>query len=265
MFGIDYSHGSGLTVAQMKAAGVKFVCRYLCYLPNGKVINKTELTNLLNGGIPVVLCWEYSGRDCDRSHNGGVHDAREAQRQAIALGLPNAAIYFAPADFDATPDDQTKVNAYLDGAASVIGRERLGMYAGYWPLSRAFAAGKITYGWQTYAWSGTNLERRAHIFQYQNGMRLGPAEVDFDRSLKRDFGQHPHPVPPGPEPTGPYRHVIAAGRPPAVTRIDPGDSRRVVNRITLRDSRGRSRRHPAGPSASSTTPCPLRPGRLPRG
>ena len=192
-FGIDYSYGSGLTTGQMKAAGVRFVCRYLSYLPNTKCINKAEFGNLVKAGLYVVLVWEDTGQDCRRGHAGGQADAREADRQASALGAKGIPIYFAPCDFDAAPGDQGMINDYLDGAASVIGHGRTGMYGGYWPLSRAFNAGKMTWGWQTYAWSGGNWDHRAHLQQYQNAARMGPAEVDYDRSMKPDCGWWPRP------------------------------------------------------------------------
>jgi hypothetical protein len=226
-FGIDYSFGGGLSAATMKSAGVTFVARYLDYLPNGKVINKAEFDNIIHAGMAVVLVWEGTGKDCIRGHAGGVADAHEAERQATALGAPGAIIYFAPCDYDAPPGDQAMIDSYIQGAAAVLGHGRTGMYGGYWPLSRALNAGCCAYAWQTYAWSGTNLDRRAHIFQYQNAAHLGPAEVDFDHSLKPDFGQwprpkapapppHPAPAPPHPAPSpapptpaGAHRHVLA--------------------------------------------------------
>jgi Domain of unknown function (DUF1906) len=220
-FGIDYSFGSGLSVAQMRAAGVTFVCRYLDYLPNAKVIDRTEFANITGGGLHVVLNWEGTGKDCVRGEAGGVADATEANRQAVALGASGCPIYFSPADYDVPPGDQAMINAYMKGVASVISHSRTGMYGGYWPLSRAFDAGVITWGWQTYAWSGGNWDSRAHIQQYQNDARLGPASVDYDRSMHPDFGAWPRPAAPAPAvahaaaapaaapaPKGPpYRHV----------------------------------------------------------
>jgi Domain of unknown function (DUF1906) len=214
-FGIDYSFGSGVTVAQMRAAGVVFCCRYLDYLPNPKVIDRTEFANLVNGGIRVVLNWEGTGKDCVRGEPGGKADATEANRQAAALGAAGCPVYFSPADYDVPPGDQPMINAYMSGVASVIGHSRTGMYGGYWPLKRAFDAGVIAWGWQTYAWSGGNWDTRAHIQQYQNDARLGPASVDYDRSMHPDYGAWPRPVPapvpphvpPAPSKGPPYRHV----------------------------------------------------------
>lgn len=220
-FGIDYSFGSGLTAAAMKAAKVTFVCRYLDYLPNGKVINRAEFDNLIHAGLDVVLVWEGNGHDCQRGHAGGQADAHEAERQATALGASNAVIYFAPCDYDAPPGDQAMIDSYIQGASSVLGHGRTGMYGGFWPLHRALNAGACAYAWQTYAWSGTNLDRRAHIFQYQNAVHMGPAEVDFDHSLKLpDFGQWPRPK--APPPAAPV-HAAPAPAPahPAVTGTGP--------------------------------------------
>ena len=222
-FGIDYSYGSGLTTAQMHAAGVTFVCRYLDYLPNPKVISKQEFENLVAAGFHVVLNWEGTGRDLVRGRGGGEADAREADRQAAMLGAHGCPVYFSPSDYDVPPGDQGMLDAYLDGCAAVLGRPRTGMYGGYWPLKRSLDAGKTTFAWQTYAWSGRNLDPRAHLYQYSNSMRMGPAEVDYDRSLKPDCGWWPRPAPapavahapviapppsqPPPHVTGtPYRH-----------------------------------------------------------
>jgi hypothetical protein len=202
-FGIDYSFGNGLSVNLMRAAGVRFVARYLSWQPNSKNINKTEFTNLVRGGMFVVFVWEGTGRDLVNGFRGGSHDAAEANNQVAALGARGCPIYFAPADYDVPPGDQGMINSYLDGAASVIGRGRTGYYGGYWPLKRAADAGKAHWLWQTYAWSGTNVDHRAHLYQYQNAARMGPAEVDFDKSFKADCGWWPRPKVPAPAPAHP--------------------------------------------------------------
>lgn len=97
-------------------------------------------------------------------------------------------IYFA-ADWDASAGQQDEINAYLDGAASVIGRDRVGLYGGYGPVDRAFDAKKITFGWQTYAWSGGRWDARAQLQQYSNDHTINGVGVDYDRAVKSDYGQ----------------------------------------------------------------------------
>lgn len=186
-FGLDYawSHPS---VSAMKKAGVKFACRYLSH-DGGKNLTRTEATALTNAGIACVVVWESTANRARSGRTGGIADAKAANTQAKAAGMPSTRpIYFA-VDFDATPGDQAKINAYLDGAASVIGRDRVGIYAGYYPLKRAMDAGHAKWGWQTYAWSGGQWYSGAHIQQYSNGHTVGGASCDYNRATKSDFGQ----------------------------------------------------------------------------
>ena len=187
VFGIDYawSHPS---IAAMRSAGVKFVCRYLSH-DASKDLSRGEADRLSEAGIWIVVVWETTANRALSGKAGGVADAKDAARQAAACGMPaDRPIYFA-VDWDASTSQQATINAYLDGAASVIGRGRVGMYAGYGPIKRAFDAGKITYGWQTYAWSGGRWDPRAHIQQYRNGVNVGGADCDYDRAVKADYGQ----------------------------------------------------------------------------
>lgn len=196
MEGIDYSFGSGTTAAQIKKAGKRFVCRYLSG-GGSKDIDKAELHNLLHEGLAVVLVWETTATRMEGGSAAGHADAEKAHSQARNLGVDGIPVFFA-ADWDATPGQQGNIDAYLHACAAVIGKHRVGLYSGYYPMKRAFDAGKITYGWQTYAWSGGHWDPRAHIHQYKNGTKVPgiPAQVDLDRTTPagiRDFGQWPRP------------------------------------------------------------------------
>ena len=191
-YGIDFAHGSGLTVAQVKAAGKTFVARYLSWLPNSKVINKREYDMWIAAGIDVVLVWEFTGTDFVNGFRAGAADAAEADKQAKALGAPDSVIYFA-IDRDTFPGDRNELDAYFAGARSKIGLARTGEYAEFEALKWSFDYDSITFGWQTYAWSGGQWEPRAQLRQYLNGVKLGPATVDLDKSDFRDFGQNPRP------------------------------------------------------------------------
>ncbi|MEY9907101.1 hypothetical protein ABIA35_003326 [Catenulispora sp. MAP12-49] len=108
---------------------------------------------------------------------------------ALACGMSaGRPIYFA-VDFDAAPGQQTAINAYFDGAASVLGYGRTGAYGGYYPVQRLFDAGKITWGWQTYAWSGGQWESRTQLRQVQNGITVDGADCDQDQAWAADYGQ----------------------------------------------------------------------------
>lgn len=193
MEGIDYAFGSGTTAAQVKSAGKGFVFRYLSG-GSAKDITRAELQNLTAAGIAVGLVWETGASRMCSGAAAGKADAQAADSQVRGLGCAGIPVYFA-ADWDATPAQQGAINAYLDAAAGVIGRARVGVYGSYYVVKRCFDAGKVAYGWQTYAWSGGQWEPRAHVQQYRNDVRVGgiPAQVDLDRSMKADFGQWPRP------------------------------------------------------------------------
>jgi glycoside hydrolase-like protein len=182
-------------VAALKAAGIQFVCRYLS--PDAtKNLTRGEAALLLSAGISVVVVWEGSAVAMLRGYAGGVADAQAADVQARGCGMAGAVIYFA-ADWDATPDQQAQINAYLDGAASIIGRDSVGMYGGYWALSRARDARKATYWWGTVAWSGSNWATCGWLPHIMQGglVVLGGAECDWDVANFDDYGQWPRPAP----------------------------------------------------------------------
>ena len=188
VFGVDYAWGRPGPGA-LKRVGTAFVCRYLSRDTTGKNLSRGEAEELSAAGLWLVVVWESSATRALQGKAAGVTDAREAASQAKACGMPDdRPIYFA-VDWDANSSQQDEINAYLDGAASVLGRDRVGLYAGYGPIKRAFDAGKITYGWQTYAWSGGRWDSRAQIQQYSNDHTINGVGLDYDRAVKSDYGQ----------------------------------------------------------------------------
>lgn len=188
VFGVDYSWGRP-GVRALKGAGVKFVCRYLSHDTTGKNLTRAEADALSDAGIWIVVVWQTTARRPLAGRSAGAADARDAAAQARTCGMPaDRPIYFA-VDFDATAGQQDEINAYLDGAASVLGRDRVGLYGGYFQVKRTLDAGKASWAWQTYAWSGGRWDSRAHIQQYLNEQVLNGAAVDYDRATKDDYGQ----------------------------------------------------------------------------
>jgi len=209
--GIDYAFNPHPSIPSMKGAGVKFACRYISTNPandtNGKNLIPSECKALLAAGLDVVVVVEEGASMMLGGHNAGVAAARHADAVVKALGMPGIPVYFA-ADFDATPAQQVPINACLDGAASVIGHNRTGLYGGFYVVKRAFDAGKCRYGWQTIAWSGGQWDHRAHIRQGLS-FSLGGASVDHDQAMFADFGQWPRPKPA--VPAGHVKHETKAG------------------------------------------------------
>lgn len=190
--GVDYSY-SRPSAAALKAADKKFAVRYITPPGAGnKGLSQSEFDALRAAGLYVVAVWEGGAGDMKNGKNQGVADAKAALAGLKSINGLNdyLPIYFA-CDWDATPGDQAAINDYLDGAASVISRERVGIYGGYYPVKRARDAGRAAWLWQTYAWSGGNVLDGIHIYQYKNGVMLGGVSVDLNRALNSEYGQHP--------------------------------------------------------------------------
>lgn len=227
MFGVDYAFSPHPTPAELKAAGVRFAIRYTSPLAvndtNGKNLLPAEKTTLLGAGISIVVVFESTAQRMLGGKTAGTADAEHLDAVVKALGMPGLPGYFA-ADWDATPAQQAAINAYLDGVAAVLGLSRTGMYSGYYPMKRAFDAHKITWGFQTLAWSSvkdpktgkvsTLWDPRAQIHQAL-GIKIGAGSCDVDSSMVTDFGQWPRPArpkpPPAPVPAHPPVRRIAAG------------------------------------------------------
>ena len=188
--GIDYSWARPSPTG-IKAAGYTFASRYLSHDTTGKNLSKAEANALWAAGVDVVANWEQTSDAALSGYNQGVADAQAAESQANADGIPSGRPIYFSVDFDATPAQQTPINSYFDGVVSVIGLARTGAYGGYYVIQRLFNAGKIKWGWQTYAWSGGQWDSRAQVRQVQNGITVaGDGDCcDEDQAVAADFGQ----------------------------------------------------------------------------
>lgn len=190
-FGLDYAAGRPAASA-IRAAGFDFVVRYLSEggpsLP-GKILTPAEAEDLRAHGVSIVSNWETTAARMLDGYGAGVTDARAGLARVLRCGgRPDRPIYFS-ADFDSTPQQQAAINAYLEGAASVLGVANVGIYGGYWSVSRALDAGVATWAWQTIAWSGSNREPRAQLFQTGRQVIVDGVECDVNETDRIDFGQ----------------------------------------------------------------------------
>jgi hypothetical protein len=201
-FGVDLAWGRP-SITSLKNAGVTFVCRYLSHDTSGKNLDHAEAQRYSDAGIWVVVVWESTASRALGGHAAGVKDAQDAAAQAKACGIPaGRPIYFA-VDFDANAREIVSVNAYLDGAASVLGKARTGVYGSSDVVKTALDSGHCEWAWATYAWSGGKLDGRSHIYQYSNDHTIGGVGLDYDRALKADYGQWKVGISPSVDPTPP--------------------------------------------------------------
>lgn len=182
--GCDYSFGSGVTAAQIKAYG-PFVMRYLSG-GNSKDISAVEAKNFKAAGVALGFVWETTG--APTSAGLGTTHATEAQAQLNQLaaavgddGIEKATVYFA-IDEESNPYSV----AYIKAAAAVLGKARTGVYGGYGTVNEVMNAGVCEYAWQTYAWSGGKWDNRAVLRQVQNDIKVGPCDADADQAAYFD-------------------------------------------------------------------------------
>jgi hypothetical protein len=179
--GLDYA-GGRIAGADLKANGISFVCRYLssggASLPF-KQLTADEFADLTANGIGVVFNWETTSNFMLGGFSAGVADAQQALNYIRGLpGVPpgyQPVVYFS-CDFDEAPSQDAPVEAYLNGAATVLGdMDHVGIYGAYYICIRAQAAVGVKYIWQTEAWSGGNITSAVNIMQRNS---LGYKTID---------------------------------------------------------------------------------------
>jgi hypothetical protein len=181
---IDFSF-SRFSGASIKAAGFSGALRYLSSTPS-KCLTAEEATDFIANGLSFGLVWEDTANAALLGFNQGVSDAKKALSQANTLGYPGCVIYFA-VDFDSTPEQQTQIDDYLRGVASIIGLSRTGVYGSFYICQRCQTSGTATWFWQTLAWSGGQIASNIHI--YQNGQSAMGGGADVDEARQENWGQ----------------------------------------------------------------------------
>lgn len=184
--GADYSAGYP-TADSLVAAGIQAVARYAVLDWRG--IKPDEIVGLRAKGIDIALVHEADENRLIDGYAAGVYDATSAHNVLLTRGLnPKMPLYFA-CDFDAAPSDQPAIDQYLKGAGDAIGKERVGIYGGYWVVKRCMENKTARFGWQTSAWSGGQLYPDAHLYQYAYNRWIGGVNCDLTDAYQDNFGQ----------------------------------------------------------------------------
>lgn len=185
MKGLDYSSGRP-DLKKAKTLGYGFVIRYL--FPPLKGATKAEATAIRAAGLGLVVVYEsYAGRALE-GQAAGAADGKTALAFARAIGFPDSRPLYFAVDFAGTVAQQPAIDAYLRGAASVIGAERVGVYGSYYVVERCYANETAQWFWQTRGWSSGKVSTHTHCYQYLNGQAVAGANVDLNESKQDDFG-----------------------------------------------------------------------------
>ena len=217
---IDYSTYRP-TIEMLKGAGVTAVGRYIGwdsvpgYQSEGKNLTKAEADSLTSNGISVFVSFEYEAAASMKGGTQGHADGTLAGEQLAALSAPNGVTVYFAIDFDipdfapGSSDPKAKLGAAADYFAAINALHRnyeVGVYGGFYAVSRLLSAGLATMGWQTSAWSGGQWDSRAALRQFGQ-MWGGNADINTPLSAAIDFGQWPRPSTQGSAP----RQFVADG------------------------------------------------------
>ncbi|WP_067667751.1 DUF1906 domain-containing protein [Nocardia miyunensis] len=197
---VDYAGGVP-SAASIRSAGHAGAIRYVserrpgAEWMAGKPLQAREVDALHAAGLTVVSNYQY-GKGPTADWRGG----REAGKQCADRGLhlhgvaggPDSAPIYASIDDNPSPIEFARMIApYLTGWQSVIGNDRLGVYANAPTIALAQAAGLGTYFWQ-HNWGTPRgfVHPAANLHQFQiNKCTLDNISVDLNDILTPNYGQ----------------------------------------------------------------------------
>lgn len=279
IYGADYSARelSPSEVDQCKEYDIRFLIRYIGFPGNAKCISHYPgaYKKHVQAGRLVLLAAENQVSDPAGGFDGGAEMAKRAVADADLLGYPSALPIFFCAD-GWLADSHIAVGtamAYLDGAASVIGKERTGAY-GFRDFIQAARAGHHARWLWLCGAKPTDAEVAQgwpHLYQWNNGkVSLGGMDADLDWAypgviealaggLHAAIGPINGRVPPWPLPPGHYFGLITG---PAESHggFYPADQSwvRLIQSALIRKRFVPNVTDPAGPWATGKYTAPTR-------
>jgi hypothetical protein len=171
---------------------IKFAIRYLGRDPRGgKDLTPTESKALKAAGMGRVVVYQPRRAFVPTSADNGRLAASQAHGDAVACGMPPTRPIYFSVDGDTrgfTAAKWAPIEEFFREVQSWLTVGRTGVYGGKNTVEHLFNKKLVTWKWQTYAWSGGQWAD-VHIRQYDNENPLCGGAVDFNRSMKKDYGQ----------------------------------------------------------------------------
>lgn len=194
-----------------------------------KPLTKVYADSVKAQGLQIVSNWQYgkpggtAPSDWTTGFQGGVDQANQANANHLAAGGdPNAPIFFSVDENISLAQWNDTTVEYFRGVNSVLGTKRTGVYGSSvvcsWAIQdgvvgRSSSPGKY-WAWQTRAWSGTEIEAGAVLYQNvidtasQPGPQIDGTAVDVSEILAEDYGQWFYVRPETPAVVAPYFQEI---------------------------------------------------------
>ena len=193
--GFDWSTG-WLTGPQVRAAGGVLAGRYAVpdLSPAGRGISAAEYATHKAAKVSVFLYYEGTASWMLGGWDAGVEAAHIAEASKANAAMPERQPIHYAHDIDPDPNHFPAIEACLDGIASVVGWDKIGVYAGWLLIDHLARLGKIRYFVQTIAWEyGRGVHPAATAYQYDTrdvaSNYVGGVACDRVRSLVDNFGQ----------------------------------------------------------------------------
>ena len=197
---LDYAAGV-IPASDLRASGAAGAIRYVSdRRPGGqwmlgKPILLPEARDLYQNGLKIVSCYQFGKQDTADWLGGqaaGVAHAKRGWQLHVAAGGSYGAPIYASIDDDPTSDQyKLQVAPYLRGWESVLGHQRVGVYANSKTIDWALQDGLGSYFWQ-HNWGspGKVAHPGAHLHQVEIDKRsVGGVGVDINHILQPRFGQ----------------------------------------------------------------------------
>jgi hypothetical protein len=197
---LDYAAGV-IRATDIRAAGAAGAIRYVSdRRPGGawmlgKPIQLPEARDLYQSGLKIVSCYQYGKQDSADwlgGQNAGVQHAKRGWQLHVAAGGSYGAPIYASIDDDPSYDQyKQQVAPYLKAWESVLGRQRVGVYANSKTIEWALQDGIGAFFWQ-HNWGSPKgfAHPAAHLHQVEIDKRsVGGVGVDINHILKPQFGQ----------------------------------------------------------------------------
>jgi hypothetical protein len=184
---LDYSAGWPRNIAPYVGT-----VRYVGTPGRSKNLTLAEAVAREADGTPQAFVYESTAGWMLVGWAAGVGAATAARNDLHDLGYPDYRAIYLACDVDiSTAGQLAAVDACLDGAASVLGRSKVGIYGEADVIDHCMGNGKAAYGWQTRAWSGGRVSGRACLLQQVGYVSVDGVQCDRNTILKDDWGQWP--------------------------------------------------------------------------
>jgi hypothetical protein len=206
-FGVD-SNEATLNPATLRAAGVRFVVRYISQQATAPM-TVDEVLFWRAQKMDLVAVWEMGrlrpveGGSNAANFANGVADAKLARSRMKSYGALGRPVYFAVDTFIAPKNPAklppgTVINSfnaiipYFNGILSVLPISQVGAYGPYTAIKGLLDRKKIAWAWQASSFdSNGRLDPRSHLYQCSTlpPDTFGSGQLDYDFALTKDFGQ----------------------------------------------------------------------------